>query len=383
VLGPYIFQLDLGPAPLNSNRKADYASYRACAKAMQSRTIALLLATTLLLFALVSHGFSAPAKGPSTSELHELRAENERLRQKLVACEAIEPTVAESSRSSSSSGSGNGSSSSSSGGGGGGGGSASSTSAGSLTRQLLELHAHWDWQAIARRQLQPFTYIDPGMIESAIKECFKNDTMYCARLQVVGGELHLSDYRAVFFDRHYAPARLMPMLDVLRRHPNLPDVDLVVAAVDEPRIRIKVDRMEWPRTVRLYPGFPVAGGGGGLPPPLFSSTIDSAHLDLAWPDFSFYMPRRPHKLRTPPWSRLQPQMLEQSAAISWADKIELAVSSVIGWPLIAISWADKIVLAVVSSVMIVALIRSIQGTWARPIANGSPPRRRSRRPRCL
>jgi hypothetical protein len=326
---------------------------------MQSRTIALLLSTTLLLFALVSRGY-APAKGPSTSELHELRAENERLRQKLVACEAIEATVAESSRSSSSSGSGNGSSSSSSGGGG-GGGSASSTSAGSLTRQLLELHAHWDWQAIARRQLQPFTYIDPGMIESAIKECFKNDTMYCARLQVVGGELHLSDYRAVFFDRHYAPARLMPMLDVLRRHPNLPDVDLVVAAVDEPRIRIKVDRMEWPRTVRLYPGFPVAGGGGGLPPPLFSSTIDSAHLDLAWPDFSFYMPRRPHKLRTPPWSRLQPQMLEQSAAISWADKIELAVSSV----------------------MIVALIRSIQGTWARPIANGSPPRRRSRRPRCL
>ena len=310
---------------------------------MHPRSLALLLVTTLLLFALVNN-LHSPAKGPSTSaltsELHELRAENERLRQKLVACEAIEATVAESS--SSSSGSGNSSSSScrSIGGGGSSSGrrgsisgrsgssSASSTSAGSLTRQLLELHAHWDWQAIARRQLQPFTYIDPGMIESAIKECFKNDTMYCARLQVVGGELHLSDYRAVFFDRHYAPARLMPMLDVLRRHPNLPDVDLVVAAVDEPRIRIKVDRMEWPRTVRLYPGVPVAGGGGGLPPPLFSSTIDSAHLDLAWPDFSFYMPRRPHKLRTPPWSRLQPQMLEQSAAISWADKIELAVSSV-------------------------------------------------------
>ena len=309
---------------------------------MHPRSLALLLVTTLLLFALVNN-LHSPAKGPSasalTSELHELRAENERLRQKLVACEAIEATVGDrSSSSSSSSGSGSGNRSSSSsrsiGGGGSisgrsGSSSASSTSAGSLTRQLLELHAHWDWQAIARRQLQPFTYIDPGMIESAIKECFKNDTMYCARLQVVGGEIHLSDYRAVFFDRHYAPARLMPMLDVLRRHPNLPDVDLVVAAVDEPRIRIKVDRMEWPRTVRLYPGVPVAGGGGGLPPPLFSSTIDSAHLDLAWVDFSFYMPRRPHKLRTPPWSRLQPQMLEQSAAISWADKIELAVSSVI------------------------------------------------------
>jgi hypothetical protein len=62
-----------------------------------------------------------------------------------------------------------------------------------------------------------------------------------------------------------------------------------------------------------------------LPPPLFSSTVNRAHFDLAWPDFSFYMPRKPHKLRTPPWRQLHPQMLEQSARVRWEDKVPLAV----------------------------------------------------------
>jgi len=48
-------------------------------------------------------------------------------------------------------------------------------------------------------------------------------------------------------------------------------------------------------------------------------------LDLAWPDFSFYMPKKPHKLRTPPWSKLHPQMLRESSTVEWATKIPLAV----------------------------------------------------------
>ena len=52
-----------------------------------------------------------------------------------------------------------------------------------------------------------------------------------------------------------------------------------------------------------------------LPPPLFSSTVNRAHVDLPWPDFSFYMPRKSHKLRTPPWRSLHPQMLNQSSTI--------------------------------------------------------------------
>ena len=202
----------------------------------------------------------------------------------------------------------------------------------SVAEELLSLHAHWDWQAIAHEMLQPFAYIDNTMVTNALKACNENGTMYCSRVQVKNNELFITDYRAVFFDRHYAPARVMPMLDVLRGH-QLPDVDLVVAAVDEPRIKAMADAREWTRMVSRYPGMlkcegidpKYAGEMASLPPPLFSSTVDRAHFDLAWPDFSFYMPRRAHKLRTPPWSKLHPQMLRESATVVWKDKIELAV----------------------------------------------------------
>ena len=211
--------------------------------------------------------------------------------------------------------------------------SAGDANASALADELLKLHSAWDWKAIAHDMLQPFSYIDEAMVENGVGECFKNGTMYCMRLQVVSNRLYITDYRAVFFDRHYAPARVMPMLDVLRRH-KIPDVDLVVAAVDEPRVKTKVDLREWTATVQKYHGGAscVAGGGpapstsvASLPPPLFSSTVNRAHLDLAWPDFSFYMPRKPHKLRTPPWSSLHPQMLTQSARLSWDTKTPLAV----------------------------------------------------------
>ena len=77
--------------------------------------------------------------------------------------------------------------------------------------------------------------------------------MYCQRIQIRGNRLYLTDYRAVFFDRHYAPARIMPMLDVLRRH-KIPDVDIVVAAVDEPRIKVSADAREWTRMVQRFAG---------------------------------------------------------------------------------------------------------------------------------
>ena len=217
-----------------------------------------------------------------------------------------------------------------------------------LAAQLLDLHSHWDWRAIAKEMLLPFAYIDRPMLENAVRTCFENGTMYCMRAQVRNGELYITDYRAVFFDRHYAPARVMPLLDVLRRH-KIPDVDIVVAAVDEPRVKMKVEKTEWTKAVLRYPGAaqlrkqlttPLVGlprevqlrpdlerrhPEVSLPPPLFSSTTNRAHVDLSWPDFSFYMPNRPHKLRTPPWSKLHPQMLRESSTIPWASKIPLAV----------------------------------------------------------
>lgn len=185
---------------------------------------------------------------------------------------------------------------------------------------LLSLHSHWDWRALAREMLQPFAYVTPTMVESAAIRCFQNGTMYCARIQVVSGELYLTDYRAVFFDRHYAPARIIPMLEIMRRH-KLPDLDFVVAAVDEPRVKTLVHKLEWGRLVEAYPG----GNSELLPPPLFSSTVNRAHLDLPWPDFSFFMPKKPHKLRTPPWEKLHAKMLQESASVAWESKIELAV----------------------------------------------------------
>ena len=266
----------------------------------------LLVATAVLAF-IVSR-YQRPSV--PNLEVNRLREEAERLRAKVRAYEALSHTDVLGSQTSRSAHLG----------------TATAAAGGpSLVTELLDLHSHWDWQAIAHEMLQPFQYINEDMIAAGVRECYQNGTMYCMRAQIVSNELYITDYRAVFFDRHYAPARVMPLLDVLRRH-TLPDIELVVAAVDEPRIKTKVDARDWSLLMDKYPGsIPRGNVKAQLPPPLFSSTVDRAHLDLAWPDFSFYMPRRPHKLRTPPWSKLHPRMLEQSAALRWEDKVSLAV----------------------------------------------------------
>ena len=262
---------------------------------MGSQALTCLLVTTLLLALVVTRWSSTPPPAPApavpSAEFLELTKANEELQARLRTLEALQSAGASASVASPS---------------------------GGLTAELLQLHSHWDWQSIAHDMLQPFSMIDRAMLENGVKECYQNGTMYCARLQVHNNELYLTDYRAVFFDRHYAPARIIPMLHVLRRH-KIPNVDLVVAAVDEPRVKTSVNALEWTRLIAKYPS------GASLPPPLFSSTVDRMHLDLAWPDFSFYMPRRPHKLRTPPWSKLHAQMLNESASLRWDDKIPLAV----------------------------------------------------------
>jgi hypothetical protein len=188
----------------------------------------------------------------------------------------------------------------------------------------VALHGEWHWDLLVKSLMQPFQRITPQMLDAAVQTCYDNGTMYCLRAQVSRGRLYITDYRAIFFDRFYAPSRVMPLLETLRRHPNLPDVDIVVAAVDEPRVKTLVDAKWWTRLCTRYPGG-THNNRIELPPPLFSSTISRHHLDLPWLDFSFFMPRKEHKLRTPPWSVLHPQMLEQSARVRWEDKIELAM----------------------------------------------------------
>jgi hypothetical protein len=193
---------------------------------------------------------------------------------------------------------------------------------------LLESQSQWEWSMMAKEMLQPFSSITQEQLDAAVRTCFENGTMYCMRAQVVSGNLYITDYRAIFFDRWYAPARVMTLLDTLRWH-SVPDIDIVVAAVDEPRIKMSINDVQWTKTVQLYPGSTIDRETGrrvsSLPPPLFSSTVNRASHDLPWPDFSFYTPRKEHKLRTPPWSELHPKMLEQSARVRWEDKIELAM----------------------------------------------------------
>ena len=141
----------------------------------------------------------------------------------------------------------------------------------------IEVHGVWNWNLLVHDLLQPFHTITERMLDAAVQTCFENGTMYCMRAQVVGGRLYITDYRAIFFDRHYAPARVLPLLETLRRHPNLPDLDIVVAANDEPRIPITVNGPSWTQTCRRWPGQVLgAGVSGRLPPPVFASTINRA-----------------------------------------------------------------------------------------------------------
>jgi len=96
--------------------------------------------------------------------------------------------------------------------------SAPSVSVAASDSALLALHSRWEWRPMVREMLSPFGTITRQMLDTAVERCFNNGTMYCLRAQVVGGRLYINDYRAIFFDRHYAPARVMPLLELLRNH---------------------------------------------------------------------------------------------------------------------------------------------------------------------
>lgn len=170
------------------------------------RALLCLICTTLVLALLVSRWFGAPPASHS-AEFVSLRAENERLKHRLSSCEAItrvsggrgDATAAATAASTANT---NGATTATTNGGGPvqvGEGVAKQQQ--QLMAELLDLHSHWDWQSIAFDMLQPFVSITSRMVDDGVKACFENGTMYCTRLQVLRGELYITDYRAVFFDR--------------------------------------------------------------------------------------------------------------------------------------------------------------------------------------
>ena len=65
-----------------------------------------------------------------------------------------------------------------------GGVAATAPASQSFATQLLELHSHWDWKAIAKELLMPFAYVDEAMLDNGVRTCYENGTMYCMRAQV-------------------------------------------------------------------------------------------------------------------------------------------------------------------------------------------------------
>ena len=187
-------------------------------------------------------------------------------------------------------------------------------------RLLLDAHRSWDWRSIVDDFLLPWPSIHSAQLDAAVASC-NGSAMYCQRFQIHNGKLYITDYAAIFFDRHYAPARVMPLLDTLRRHPDLPNLDLVVAGNDEPRVHaVPGDAHRWSRMCDRY-----CGPAARPPPALFSSTTNRAAIDLPYVDFAWFFPRRPHKLRTPPWAVLHPKLHAAGGSVPWASKIELAM----------------------------------------------------------
>ena len=198
------------------------------------------------------------------------------------------------------------------------------------SNNALLVHTRWDWKSIVHDMFLLWPRVEEEQLTAAVASCNNNGTMYCQRMQVIRGTLYLTDYRAIFFDRHYAPARVLPLLETLRRHPQLPDMDLVVAGNDEPRApAVAGDRYSWSNTCDRWPGSTVGRREGRkgpvMPPATWAATTNRGVMDLPWVDFAWFFPKRPHKLRTPPWSVLHPQLVEAGGKAAWEGKIELAM----------------------------------------------------------
>ena len=71
---------------------------------------------------------------------------------------------------------------------------------------LLAVHRKWDWKTIVNDMMSMWPRIEPDNLETAVAACNDNGTMYCSRMQIIDGSLYLTDYRAIFFDRHHAPS---------------------------------------------------------------------------------------------------------------------------------------------------------------------------------
>ena len=108
-------------------------------------------------------------------------------------------------------------------------------------------HQPWVWSALVMNALRPFDRLSGGItlrgLRLAEQKC--KISTWCHRAQVINGRLYVTDLRSIFFDRHYAMARVMPLL-LAMKHFAVPNLDAVFSGTDYPI-------MELPRGKRQGP----------------------------------------------------------------------------------------------------------------------------------
>ena len=174
----------------------------------------------------------------------------------------------------------------------------------------------WYWTDLVMDSLRPFEKLNGGITQRGLRlaEQKCKISTWCHRAQVIDGRLYITDLRAIFFDRHYAMARVMPLLLTMKRWP-VPNLDAVFSGTDYPIMEIPRDAAHMERMYGL--GQPI--------PPVFSPTANTVSHDLPWPDFSFFPPlgacgtQCNHPLRTPRWQLSHPELLAKGRKVRWEE----------------------------------------------------------------
>jgi protein glucosyltransferase len=183
----------------------------------------------------------------------------------------------------------------------------------------VDVLAPFNWDEVVGWRLATW---DRGWIDARVQQYDLTDLeelcevgtglIFCTRIQLIGGRLYVKDLRALELDRDYAVSRVAPFIDLLKFDRSLPDVDIFLALNDQPSVA-------W-----SFRGAQGLAHAQGRPPPMFGSTMHPRRADIVWPDYSFWLPTRPHKTRTPPWDQIRTQVLAAGRAVAWEARSELA-----------------------------------------------------------
>ena len=175
----------------------------------------------------------------------------------------------------------------------------------------------FDWTNIVDDALASYPSILKEDVDSA--EITARNSVNAFRGQIIDGRLFIKDVRSLQFARDYAPSWKITLLETMRRHRDLPNVDIVYNEGDYPIVQIPKDGAH---QQRLYG----RGTNGMKPPPVFSPTQSENTKDIPFPDFSFSPPgtKGEDRLNTNRWAHAHVRVSQAGRAIPFGEKIPLA-----------------------------------------------------------